>query len=192
MTEKLSQLAGYPALPGFVLLGIFALVETVALVLSRRSGKQKEHQSMFAIGACSIIWVVSVVEFLFFRMLPGETAGPGLFVFTAGILIRTVAFFQLGKFYNPYVTLHDDHRIVDTGLYRFARHPLYAGSLCLFLGFPLIFSSAAGLFLFFAMAIPVFLYRIRVEERMLASHFGDAWSAYARKTPALFIRFGKR
>jgi protein-S-isoprenylcysteine O-methyltransferase Ste14 len=44
-----------------------------------------------------------------------------------------------------------------------------------------------GLGLFFALAVPVFAWRIRVEERALASHFGQAWAEYRDRTPALFI-----
>jgi protein-S-isoprenylcysteine O-methyltransferase Ste14 len=177
------------------LLAVFAVVELAALV---RRGKapgraRQELASMLAIGSCSLVWVSSVAEAAWFGgpggggALPGLTSWPGVFILALGVGLRAVAFVHLGRFYDPAVTLHDDHRLITTGLYHHARHPLYAGSLCLFLGFPLAFSSAAGLALFFALPVPVFAWRIRVEERALAERFGDAWRAYARKTPALFL-----
>ncbi len=178
------------------LLGVFAVVELAALV-RRGRGRRRARQelaSMLAIGACSLVWAVSLAEALWWDggglgqgALPALTGWPGVFVFALGVGLRAVAFLHLGRFYDPAVTLHDDHRLIITGLYRLARHPLYAGSLCLFLGFPLAFSSAAGLALFFALPVPVFAWRIRVEERALAARFGDAWRDYARRTPALFL-----
>ncbi len=170
------------------LLALFAVVETVALARAGRRGKRQELASMLAIGSCSLIWAASLAESaLSDGWLPSFTGWPGAAVFALGVGLRAVSFSQLGRFYNPAVTLHDDHQLVTTGLYSHARHPLYAGSLCLFLGFPLAFSSAVGLGLFLILALPVFAWRIRVEERALAAHFGQAWEQYRTRTPALFI-----
>jgi len=173
---------------------VFAAVELAALIRrGRATGRsRRELASMLAIGACSLVWAASLAELWWGwpdgrGALPAFTGWPGALILALGVGLRAVAFLHLGRFYDPAVTLHDDHRLITTGLYRHARHPLYAGSLCLFLGFPLAFSSAAGLALFFALAVPVFAWRIRVEERALAGRFGDAWRAYARETPALFF-----
>ncbi len=176
-----------------VLPGVFAIVETVALARAGRRGRRQELASMLAIGGCSIIWIASLAEGLFFRgQLPELTGWPGAALFALGVGLRAVSFARLGRFYNPAVTLHDDHALITSGIYRHARHPLYAGSLCLFLGFPLAFSSAAGLALFFLLAVPVFAWRIRVEERALATHFGAAWEAYTQRTPAVFFRYPRK
>ena len=175
-------------LAAIALLAVFAFVEFVALARSGRRGKRQELASMLAIGGCSIIWIVSLTEHLLFGgHLPAFTGWPGAALFALGVGLRVVSFGQLGRFYNPAVTLHDDHQLVTTGVYRYARHPLYAGSLCLFLGFPLAFESAAGLALFSLLAVPVFAWRIRVEERALASRFGAQWEEYSKRTRALFL-----
>ncbi|MBU1510573.1 isoprenylcysteine carboxylmethyltransferase family protein [Myxococcota bacterium] len=178
-------LGGWAALG---LLAVFAVVETVALARAGRRGKRQELASMLAIGSCSIIWAASLAEGVFSGgWLPAFTGWFGAAIFALGVGLRAASFSQLGRFYNPAVTLHDDHQLITTGIYKHARHPLYAGSLCLFLGFPLAFSSAVGLGLFLVLAVPVFAWRIRVEERALASHFGPAWEEYRSRTPALFI-----
>ncbi len=184
-----------PAWTALVLLAVFAVVELAALIRRGRatSRARQELASMLAIGSCALVWVASVAEAAWWGWpdgrgaLPALTGWPGALILALGVGLRAVAFLHLGRFYDPAVTLHDDHQLITTGLYRYARHPLYAGSLYLFLGFPLAFSSAAGLALFFVLPVPVFAWRIRVEERALAERFGDAWRDYARRTPALFI-----
>lgn len=179
-----------PAWAALALMAVFAVVELSAL-LRRGRGPGRARQeiaSMLAIGSCSLVWVTALVEaVLHGGALPAFTGWPGVLLLGLGVGLRAMAFLHLGRFYDPAVTLHDDHRLITDGLYRRARHPLYAGSLCLFLGFSLALSSAAGLALFFVLPVPVFAWRIRVEERALAARFGEAWRAYAEKTPALFL-----
>ncbi len=165
------------------LLLLFAAVEIAALLARPRNRpKPLEIRSMLAIGACSVNWALSLLESARGPLLPAWTGIFGVLLFASGIALRTASFLQLGRFYDPAITLHEGHRLVQTGPYRFMRHPLYAGSLLLFAGFPLAFSSAAGLASFFLLVIPVFSWRVRIEERALRGRFGSAWDAYARHT----------
>jgi protein-S-isoprenylcysteine O-methyltransferase Ste14 len=82
------------------------------------------------------------------------------------------------------------------GPYAHLRHPLYAGTLCLALGFGVIASGWAlalvlGCFLplFFLYYLP---YKERVESARLAERHGSAYAEYRRAVPALLpslIRF---
>jgi len=78
--------------------------------------------------------------------------------------------------------------LVTTGPFARVRHPLYAVSL-FFLGFLTIVSSrswvvAAAWPLSYALA----LFWVRFEEKGLEARFGEAWRAYARKTPRFLPR----
>ena len=59
----------------------------------------------------------------------------GLVLGLAGIGIRQYAISTLGRFFSMRVTTRPDQTVVDTGLYRFVRHPSYSGSLLTVLGF---------------------------------------------------------
>ena len=65
--------------------------------------------------------------------------GRGLLV--VGIIIRWSAIYTLGKYFTGTVMIKDDHRLVQNGLYRYLRHPAYAGALLAHLGLGLSFSK---------------------------------------------------
>jgi protein-S-isoprenylcysteine O-methyltransferase Ste14 len=89
----------------------------------------------------------------------------------------------LGKFMTPVIEVREDHRLIESGPYRYVRHPVYTAIVAVACGFSLFFLSpivaviAAALF---GMA----QYRARVEERMLGSPeaFGEAYRAYMGRT----------
>lgn len=166
-----------------MLLVLLAVIELKALLARpSRKTKPREISSMFAIGACTVTWALSLWEGALGSLLPAWTGIIGVLAFAGGIALRAAAFLQLGRFYDPAITIHADHRLVQTGLYRFMRHPLYAGSILLFSGFSLAFSSLAGLAAFFVFVMPVFAWRVHIEERELRNHFGRVWDEYAQTT----------
>jgi protein-S-isoprenylcysteine O-methyltransferase len=106
----------------------------------------------------------------------------GLALLVAGIVIRSVAIAQLGRFHAPIVAIQAGHRVVDTGLYRHVRHPSYLGACIALLGFGLGLGSWLAALFVVVMALFAYAYRIHVEERALAESLGDAYSAYRERT----------
>lgn len=105
----------------------------------------------------------------------------GLALYTAGNALALVALRALGKQYSGYVTLQDDHQLVQTGIYAVIRHPIYLRALLMGLGLPLIFRSQLvfPFLVFLAVFVAV---RIRQEEKLLAEQFGAEFEAYRRRT----------
>ena len=105
----------------------------------------------------------------------------GLLLFIGGNILSFVALRALGKQYSGYVTLQEDHQLVQTGIYGAIRHPIYLRALMVFVGLPLIFRS--WLFLpLFVVGVLFVGYRIRQEEKLLAEHFGAEFEAYRHRT----------
>ena len=96
-------------------------------------------------------------------------------------ILAFVALRALGKQYSGYVTLQEDHQLVQTGIYGVIRHPIYLRALMVFVGLPLIFRSWLLLPLF-VVGVLFVGYRIRQEEKLLAEHFGAEFEAYRRRT----------
>lgn len=68
--------------------------------------------------------------------------------------------------------------LITTGVFRFSRHPMYLGMVLILVGIAMLLGSLMPL-----LVIPVFVLLmdiifIRMEERMLANKFGDAWQNY--------------
>ena len=109
----------------------------------------------------------------------------GLGVFGLGLLLRWYAIIHLGRFFTVNVAIADDHRLVDTGPYRWARHPSYTGWLLAITGLGLCLGNWLSLAILLAATFTVIAWRIGIEERALRGAFGDTYAAYARKTARL-------
>ena len=100
----------------------------------------------------------------------------------AGVALRYWSMWVLGEFFTRTLAVFADQAVVSTGPYRWVRHPGYlaqivvvvSGSALISLSLPLV--AAVALLLLAALA-----HRIRAEERMLISRFGDAVRAVSRR-----------
>jgi protein-S-isoprenylcysteine O-methyltransferase Ste14 len=108
----------------------------------------------------------------------------GLILIFLGLVIRWTAILTLRKHFTVNVNIGDSH-LIDTGIYRFVRHPAYTGSLVSFLGLGLTFSNWLCTLVIFVPIFFAFAYRIRVEEQALSEHFGDKYEEYCLKTRRL-------
>jgi protein-S-isoprenylcysteine O-methyltransferase Ste14 len=108
----------------------------------------------------------------------------GVLIYAAGGVLRLWPVFVLGHRFSGLVAIQPEHTLVTTGIYRIIRHPSYVGLLLIMLGWGLAFRSGAGLLLF-ALLIPPLLSRIRAEERLLETQFGDEYRAYVKHTSRL-------
>jgi len=166
-------------------------ISEIALAILRRASKadsaSRDRGSMW------ILWVVITLSVLgsivFQRMDLGRMALSGnlldvlaLAVMICGLVIRWTAILTLGKFFTVNVAIGEDHRIVQSGLYRFVRHPSYTGLLVIFFGMGLAFHSWLSLA---TLILPIgagLALRIAVEERALHAAFGADYDAYAART----------
>jgi len=89
--------------------------------------------------------------------------------------------FVLGRRFSGLVAIQEDHQLVTDGVYRWIRNPSYLGYLIAGVGWALVFRSVAGLLLVLPF-VWLLLVRIRAEEALLASEFGDRYAAYRRRT----------
>ncbi len=108
----------------------------------------------------------------------------GLTSMLLGIIVRRWAKMNLRKNFSPALRIRDDHQLVTNGIYKYIRHPAYSGNFLFWFGTPLLFSSFYG-FLVMLLLIPCYLYRIKIEEKMLVGKFGEEYLEYMRHTKKL-------
>jgi protein-S-isoprenylcysteine O-methyltransferase Ste14 len=108
----------------------------------------------------------------------------GVFLYVAGGALRIWPVFVLGRRFSGLVAIQPGHELVTDGIYGVIRHPSYLGMIILMMGWALAFRSAPGVLLA-ALIIPPLLARIRSEEALLRSQFGDQYDAYCRRTSRL-------
>ena len=108
----------------------------------------------------------------------------GVVLFVAGGALRIWPVFVLGRRFSGLVAIQPGHTLVTSGVYGVIRHPSYLGLLVNALGWALAFRSGVGVLLT-ALLIPPLLARIRAEERLLRTQFGDEYDAYCTRTSRL-------
>lgn len=112
----------------------------------------------------------------------------GLALMAAGVALRWVAIAQLGQFFLPEVIIQRNHRLIDSGLYRWVRHPSYTGTFVTVLGYGLALTNWLSMAFMLSIAGLVYAWRVRLEEQALLAALGDDYRAYMRRTKR-FIPF---
>ncbi len=107
-------------------------------------------------------------------------AGTALIVL--GIAVRCGAVWQLRKYFTANLGVQPGQKIIKTGLFRLIRHPAYAGDMICFLGVGLAFSHPVSSALAVILPFAAFLYRMRLEEKILIRSFGSGYRDYMKKT----------
>jgi protein-S-isoprenylcysteine O-methyltransferase len=113
------------------------------------------------------------------------TLNAGIAVMVVGQIVRWWSIATLGRFFTTYVAIRSGHRVVQSGPYRFVRHPSYTGILLIHLGAALCFGNALSVV---ALLVPVWwglANRMRIEEAALAEAFGAEYREYMARTKRL-------
>jgi protein-S-isoprenylcysteine O-methyltransferase Ste14 len=100
------------------------------------------------------------------------------------VALAWVATRHLGKQWRYKAAISEDHELIQTGPYRWLRHPIYASMLGMMLTtgaawtwWPMWVGSLIAI-------IAGTEIRVRAEERLLAERFGNSFSAYRFRTHA--------
>ena len=108
----------------------------------------------------------------------------GLSLFVVGLTIMIAAQVNLWHNYSGFVVIKKGHQLITHGLYRYTRNPIYLGAIMVFASLPIYAASVYG-FIAMLFLVPIFLFRIKMEEKMLAEHFGDEYQTYRNTTKKL-------
>jgi protein-S-isoprenylcysteine O-methyltransferase Ste14 len=108
----------------------------------------------------------------------------GLFLCIVGAALACWARHLLGENWSATVQLKNDHQLITRGPYRAVRHPIYSGLLLLFSGNAVLVGDWRGI-LAVAIVFLSFWRKLRLEERWLRGHFGEAYRQYEERSRAL-------
>ena len=180
-------------LPISALLGLFYGLSEAGLGFFKRSRDDSVDADR---NSLRLLWVVIVVSVTAGIFVAGQFASArigdamvllcaGCALFVLGLVLRWYSIFYLGRFFTVNVAIHSGHEIIDTGPYRYIRHPSYTGALLAFFGLALSLDNWVSLAVILLPVILVFRRRIRIEERALASALGTPYTNYMLRTKRL-------
>jgi protein-S-isoprenylcysteine O-methyltransferase Ste14 len=176
--------------PAFVLWIIFSVYWTIE---AKNSAESRTSESKASTALHQI--VINVALILLFWPVP-HLAGWFLpqrwhFLVLVGVLIQ-IAFFalaisarrHLGKNWSAEVRIGEGHELIQTGPYRFVRHPIYTAMLGMFLGTAIASGQVHALVAIVILFLS-YIRKTRLEEEILKKTFGPAFDSYRRETWSL-------
>jgi len=160
-----------------------------------RTRKQRGKESVvMAPAAKRGIWIQSIAYFLAWCRIVQSNPRPlliaSMIVAPLSTLLVWQAIGHLGKQWRIQAGLFADHELVRTGPYRFVRHPIYASMLGMLVASGLVMTHWAVLIVAVAIFIVGTEIRVRAEDGLLESRFGETFRDYRAAVPAYipFVR----
>lgn len=141
-----------------------------------------------------ILLEAGAVFLAFFRTVPRRTDPAALVIAlvfgVAGAMLAWTAVAHLGKQFRVHAGLYADHELVRTGPYAIVRHPIYASVLALLLTTMVLRATWLRAGICLAVFVAGTEIRVRSEDTLLASRFGEQFAQYKKAVPAYipFIR----
>jgi len=160
-------------------------------LLSRRTGTQAQRidkRARWGIVIQAVGYTLLLQGKFWQRSPQAWQTALAIFLFAIAAVISWTASRALGRQWRFDAGLNADHELVMAGPYRFVRHPIYASMFSVLLGTGFLMSP----WWLFIPAIILFVIgaeiRVRIEDKLLAAHFGDKHAEYRRRVFA-YISF---
>jgi protein-S-isoprenylcysteine O-methyltransferase Ste14 len=109
--------------------------------------------------------------------------GVGLALLATGVTVDVLALRSFTGVGTPFDPTRRAEKLVTFGLYAQSRNPMYLGAMVAFAGLALATGNLWRVLALPALAWTLHNLAILREEKHLEARFGEAWTAYAAKTP---------
>lgn len=178
-----------------IIISFIWLSSEVVLVRVKHSKKDSSSQQLDR-SSLRLLWItIAIGVFLgvflamqkinFLKIQSPFISPLGLGLILSGLAIRWIAIFTLRKYFTVDVSVLKNHQIVKKGIYKFIRHPAYAGSLLSFLGLGLAFVNWLSALVIFVPILAAFIHRMGIEEKALKDVLGSDYILYSQTTKRL-------
>ncbi len=174
-----------------LILGIVLFIKSPDLLKKRLNAKEKQATQKSVVGISALLFLVGfIIAGLDFRF--NWSSVPKWLVIIASIVLF-ISYLLYGEVMreNAYLSrtieVQKNQKVIDKGLYKIVRHPMYSVTIFLFLSIPLILGSWYSLICFIPY-IPVIIVRIINEEKLLEKEL-EGYTEYKNRTKYRLIPF---
>jgi protein-S-isoprenylcysteine O-methyltransferase Ste14 len=156
----------------------------VPVMRGRDAGETAEAIGMiffFAIVTVGWLWINQRVRWL---------AYVGLVLYAPSAYLIVSSFIHLKRRGKPVKGWEETTVLIDSGVYRIMRHPMYFGTALWAVGMALVQQSLMAIVLGVMVIICTFT-ASRGEDKKMIQKFGNEYREYMKKTPMWFFPFKK-
>lgn len=171
--------------------GIIMLIKSPDLLKRRLNAEEEENEQKIVIlisGAMFFLaFITAGLNFRFGWLKLPETI----------VMIASIVFILSYMMYaevlreNTYlsrtVEVSENQKVVDSGLYRIVRHPMYTSTIFMFLSMPLVLNSPYSFAIMLVYPI-IIAFRIKNEEKLLENEL-EGYGEYMKKVKYKVIPF---
>ena len=171
--------------------GVILMIKNPELLRKRLNAKEQENEQKWVLLFSGLMFIAGfIVAGLNYKYKWIEI--PNIVVIISSILfIISYTLYAEVLRENTYLSrtieVQDNQKVIDTGLYGFVRHPMYAITILLFLTMPLILGSIFSFIVFFVYPV-IIAKRIKNEEEILEKNL-KGYIEYRKKVKYRIVPF---
>lgn len=171
--------------------GILMMIFNPKLLASRLNAKEKQKEQSILIKLSGLMFIAGFIiagldyRFSWFK-LPIEVTYIASIIFIIGYAIFAEVLRE-NTYLSRTIKVEKDQQLIDKGLYKIVRHPMYFATILMFLSMPLILGSIFS-FIVFLMYIPLIAIRAVNEEKVLEKEL-NGYAEYKKKVKYRIIPF---
>ncbi|HAP42973.1 MAG: hypothetical protein A2Y32_10690 [Spirochaetes bacterium GWF1_60_12] len=157
-------------------------------LLTRKRSKERDNFNRIALLISFFIFPVAIGSPYLEVALRGSKRIDLVF-FIPGILTEALGGYLvissrriLGTMGTPSLVIEKNHVLINKGLYKHIRNPMYLGFICLLIGYSISLCAFISCVLTNTIIIGYLLKRTRIEEKLLEEKFGNEYLAYKKRT----------
>lgn len=150
--------------------GILLMIKSPDLLKRRLNSKENESEQKLLVIISGLMFisgfVISGLNYHYnWSKLPDEIVIMASIIFLLAYLMYAEVLRE-NQYLARTVTVENNQKVIDTGLYGIVRHPMYTSTILLFLTIPLILGSIYSFLIFLIYPI-IIIFRIKNEEKLL-------------------------
>ena len=185
-----------------ICLSVFALFVSILIdftLYTRDEHIKKEKKSIVETGTMTLFFIlfylilmtkISIVP-IYDENLKHVVIIIGTIAIVLGSIMNIMGRFNLGNNWANHIKIYDEHRLVQKGMYKIVRHPLYASIMLMFYGACLVYRNILCFFAVTFIFIPFMYYRAKQEEALLIQTFTE-YADYKRRIGMFFHKLIKK
>lgn len=171
--------------------GIVMMFKNPDLLKSRLDAKEKQREQSIVVKLSGLMFLAGfIVAGLDFRFgwltLPKGVVIVAAIVFLVAYILYAEVLRE-NTYLSRTIEVHENQKVIDTGLYGIVRHPMYSVTLLLFLSMPLVLGSIYSFIIFLSYPF-IIAKRIKGEEEFLEKEL-DGYREYKQKVRYRLIPF---